>query len=389
MKEVNMIEKNKIYLKNMNDTHIYQAAKYLDDNGIRNNSEKYYTLVNNKEYPLKNLFEAARNYVENIDTQTFTDTEFIPNIAIEILKELGFNTVEKIMDIEKNNKIPLKFLLNLTDVEMDNSRVSLSIRPNQPKTWLSLWLDDKTCLNQLYYSPENKRNYKIGQMVFGFLQMPEYDKWLLVNVSIITDNPDADGFHKFKTIERYEPLFGRLIIDLHKGNTYQVYVFKMSTYLDRAYIHEILPVEYGSKPFPGFTNLDIGFNDLRRLIDLSGWKSALSSVSGVYLLSDISNGKRYVGSAYGMNGIYGRWKQYLEKGYDSSEEQSGTRFPNSQLKQIATDPSKGMKYIEKNFRFAVLETLPKGYINSLIIERENYWKEILTTRDANYGYNSN
>jgi hypothetical protein len=37
------------------------------------------------------------------------------------------------------------------------------------------------------------------------------------------------------------------------------------------------------------------------------WKTALEHAKGVYLITDTSNGKRYVGSAYGVTGIWSRW----------------------------------------------------------------------------------
>jgi hypothetical protein len=38
----------------------------------------------------------------------------------------------------------------------------------------------------------------------------------------------------------------------------------------------------------------------------------LQNQKGVYLITDISNGKMYVGSAYGENMILGRWESYVK-----------------------------------------------------------------------------
>ena len=45
--------------------------------------------------------------------------------------------------------------------------------------------------------------------------------------------------------------------------------------------------------------------------------------------------EKYVGLTSGEEGILGRWKTYLEDGYDATEEESGKVFPNSQLKKIS------------------------------------------------------
>src|SRR3546814_583456 len=59
--------------------------------------------------------------------------------------------------------------------------------------------------------------------------------------------------------------------------------------------------------FPGF----LGF--IERLSTLAtlpaSWRTALSSVSGVYILVCPTTGQRYVGSAYGAGGFWGRWEE--------------------------------------------------------------------------------
>ena len=285
-------------------------------------------------------------------------------------------------------KIPFKMLVQ-HDFDLNHSKISLNIHPNSSTTWLDLWLKDKSCIKELYYSSDKRRNYKVGQTVFSFFKLPEHNKWLLINVATITSNPEGSGFHHFVPLDSYKPLFGRLIIDYYKGNTHQVFTFNLLPILKDIYIYQILPTQYGSKPFPGYGSLHINFRELRRLIDLPDWKSSLIHVSGIYLINHVFNNKKYVGVAYGVNGLYGRWKAYLERGYDSNEEQSGEKFPNSQLKEIATNPFQGMTYIETYFYFSVLETIPIGYDLSAVLDREKHWKNVLNTKDGNYGYNSN
>lgn len=63
-------------------------------------------------------------------------------------------------------------------------------------------------------------------------------------------------------------------------------------------------------PFPGFLHV-------RLPLDKAGdippsWATALRSVRGVYLLVHRENGHQYVGSAYGSDGILGRWLCYQD-----------------------------------------------------------------------------
>jgi group I intron endonuclease len=104
------------------------------------------------------------------------------------------------------------------------------------------------------------------------------------------------------------------------------------------------------------------------------WKTALSNVKGIYLITDISNGKLYVGSAYGNNAFWNRWKEYSENGHGG----------NIVLKKLIK--IHGKVYAD-NFRFSILETRSMNAEDDSIILRENYWKHILASRE--HGYNAN
>lgn len=71
----------------------------------------------------------------------------------------------------------------------------------------------------------------------------------------------------------------------------------------------------------------ISYYDLKRKIDNSDdWCRALRSRKGVYLITDKNTGKQYVGSAYGKDGIFGRWVVYLTSGYDKNFEKEIDTF---------------------------------------------------------------
>ena len=49
---------------------------------------------------------------------------------------------------------------------------------------------------------------------------------------------------------------------------------------------------------------------------------------------------------------------------------------------------RGIEYARKNFRLSLLEYRPARTDDRVIIERENYWKEVLLSR-GEFGYNRN
>jgi hypothetical protein len=98
------------------------------------------------------------------------------------------------------------------------------------------------------------------------------------------------------------------------------------------------------------------------------WKSALSQWRGIYYIFDTSDGKGYVGSAYGEQNLLGRWMNYAASGHGG----------NSQLRK--RDP--------KTFRFTILQRVSPDMEAYEVIRRESTWKERLHTRQP-FGLNDN
>lgn len=71
-------------------------------------------------------------------------------------------------------------------------------------------------------------------------------------------------------------------------------------------------------PFPGFDRVLLTYHELRDLVEdhrHADWRAALSEVQGIYLITDSSNGKQYVGKADGAERILGRWTTYARDGH--------------------------------------------------------------------------
>jgi GIY-YIG catalytic domain len=98
------------------------------------------------------------------------------------------------------------------------------------------------------------------------------------------------------------------------------------------------------------------------------WKSVLSQWRGIYYIFDTSDGKGYVGSAYGDGNLLGRWLNYAASGHGG----------NTQLRR--RDP--------KNFRFTILQRVSPDMEAEDVIRLENKWKERLHSRQP-FGLNDN
>jgi hypothetical protein len=141
-------------------------------------------------------------------------------------------------------------------------------------------------------------------------------------------------------------------------------------------IVQILPKGY-LKEFPGYQNVILSFDELEKIINNPDsnkqWKNMLSKVFGVYLILDKTDGKQYVGSAYGKNGIWGRWSQYAK-----------TKHGNNKylIELLEEYPNRF-----KNFQYSILNVLPNSLMKEEVIEKENIAKEKMGSKV--FGLNGN
>ena len=116
---------------------------------------------------------------------------------------------------------------------------------------------------------------------------------------------------------------------------------------------------------PEWNHLTLSWN--RLLVIPKKWREELSRWRGIYFILDESDGKGYVGAAYGDDNIYGRWKSYAKSGHGGNKSLKGRR--------------------PENFRFSVLQILHHDMDQETVMSFENSWKDRLHTRE--FGLNGN
>lgn len=129
--------------------------------------------------------------------------------------------------------------------------------------------------------------------------------------------------------------------------------------------------------FSDYLDIILTFPELREIVtsNYKDWHIALSAVKGVYLITDVSTGKLYVGSAYGDYGIWGRWSEYVKT--------NGHGGNKSLIPLVETDPD----YAVNNFRFSILMLLPKTITPDEAIRKEQLFKRKLGSNS--FGLNNN
>ena len=162
--------------------------------------------------------------------------------------------------------------------------------------------------------------------------------------------------------EHYAPWKGKLII---KWPPPEIRWFRWSD-RNEMLILAILRESELEETIPNWKKLDLTWQELSDLP--RSWEDALRQWRAIYYIFDKTDGKGYVGSAYGDENLLGRWRNYAKSGH-------GT---NTLL--LDRDP--------QNFLFTILERVSPDLDGDDVIRLESTWKDRLHTR-APSGLNGN
>ena len=171
-------------------------------------------------------------------------------------------------------------------------------------------------------------------------------------------------------VDGYEDLKERVIIRWRNGISWHQWIKNEMEVL------EIAPgLHY--KRFTDYFDLILDFKELSEIVEYqySDWKQVLSAIKGVYLITDQNTGKLYVGSAYGEDGIWGRWCEYVT---------TNGHGGNKSLKDLVESDK---EYALKHFQFSILMLLPKTVTADEAIRKEQLFKRKLGTNS--FGLNNN
>lgn len=179
-----------------------------------------------------------------------------------------------------------------------------------------------------------------------------------------------NAFFDLEHIDLLKDYEGRLMIDW--GNSARMWHQKGTTEKPIVAIHAD-----EKKVFSGFENLILTYDELKEIVEnptiYEAWHTALSSVNAIYLIVDRETGKQYVGSAYGKDGLLGRWSCYVNSLHGN----------NKLMKELICDHPERYHY----FQFSILQILPKTATDDEVIQTESLYKKKLLT--IPFGMNDN
>jgi hypothetical protein len=215
--------------------------------------------------------------------------------------------------------ILLNDILNINSEEMNDFLIALN-NPLKHENPLNFYLYS---INDFYrfigwFRSFGKRNaFRVLDKKYSlqFIQLNQSDKWLFVgcfyNESNQMNSNEYGEYYSLKLSDRYANFEGRLVAKFKKDPGPKQAKLNISRIKDFE-VYQILVEKYTGEKFKGYKNIDLDFESMKCIIN-SGkedWYNNLSTVKGIYLITD-NNNKLYVGSAYGVEGIWGRWKEYV------------------------------------------------------------------------------
>lgn len=234
---------------------------------------------------------------------------------------------------------------------------------------------DRVNVGWLFYR-EQRRYFAVGDLAINLLAMTDRT-WLLTTAKTVTAELDVRQGTNYEGAEiaRLAPFFGRVIVRYHR--TSRTSVRLMSTLGDLEVV-QVLPTVFDGEDFPGYDRVRLSFAQLKTILDRNkrDWISALTGQKAVYLITDLSNGKQYVGSATGDGGmLLERWRAYVKDGHGGNRD------------LIGLVAEKGMEHVTQHFQYSILENFNSRVDRQFVIQREAWWKNALGS--VTFGYNGN
>lgn len=184
-----------------------------------------------------------------------------------------------------------------------------------------------------------------------------------------------------RPIEFLAPLSGRLVVEWDNPRSWH----RNAGSATGARMSVLEIADRDKVHFPGFDGVLLTYHQLRDMVDdprYADWRVALSEVQGIYLITDSTNGKQYIGKADGGERILGRWTAYARDGHGG----------NVALRELAYESVGGESTRTKtdharHFVFSLLRVFGPSTPSSEINSAEAHYKAAFMTRQ--FGLNRN
>lgn len=276
----------------------------------------------------------------------------------------------------KENKIKFKFHMSTDFLELKKSPYDCLMEDSKDWQNLNNYRNEKGKSSRLdgydylvsfvQYNIYGRNFFVFGGIYKVEIAKPEHYEIGGYNISLL-DNKDTIG----ELLNKYRK---RLVIKLDENLGINFELTYEAVAKKNIELFEVFP-DIAIEKFTGYQNVSLMYKDLKIALNDPTWIGALKNVKAVYVITDTSNGKLYIGSAYGTGGLLNRWNKYV----------TNLTGENKEFEVLVKE--KEESYIPNNFKYSILEIFDTKTKDEYILERENYWKNVFETR--NFGMNWN
>ncbi|GAA2051756.1 GIY-YIG nuclease family protein [Leifsonia soli] len=154
--------------------------------------------------------------------------------------------------------------------------------------------------------------------------------------------------------EHMADLRNRLVIGWNAPRTWRMSAVTAAKYPVKS-IADAEPIR-----FPGFDRLILSYPQLQAVMRehrYGAWRTALSSVFGIYLITDTRTGRHYVGKADGTESVRHRWNAYATNGHGGNVELRSLNPETFQFSLLRVfdpaTPTKDIDMAESHFKTAL------------------------------------
>ena len=280
---------------------------------------------------------------------------------------------EDFFKVEFPGKTKVKFNMNAGDANL--RAWDYLINGEEDPGWIEMnsWKTKQSNnnLNRAEYLLAFAQYYPYGPDYYIFGGMYGVEK-------IMPEVFDQPGY-KLTLLTEFQDYRKRLIIKLSRPVGRDIYN-KPFENVQRDFEPEVYELAPSTKlgAFPGYNNVLLSHKDLQTIVRMEApeWKTALSSVKGVYCITDKATGRLYIGSASGnASGIWQRWSAYGD-----IDNLTGGNKNFEEIKDFDAD------YIIENFTYFILEIFDVKTKREDIIHREEFWKKVF--QSVKHGMNN-
>ncbi len=280
---------------------------------------------------------------------------------------------EDFFKVEFPGKTKVKFNMNAGDANL--RAWDYLINGEEDPGWIEMnsWKTKQSNnnLNRAEYLLAFAQYYPYGPDYYIFGGMYRVEK-------IMPEVFDQPGY-KLTLLTEFQDYRKRLIIKLSRPVGRDIYN-KPFENVQRDFEPEVYELAPSTKlgAFPGYNNVLLSHKDLQTIVRMEApeWKTALSSVKGVYCITDKATGRLYIGSASGnASGIWQRWSAYGD-----IDNLTGGNKNFEEIKDFDAD------YIIENFTYFILEIFDVKTKREDIIHREEFWKKVF--QSVKHGMNN-